>query len=353
MIYCTRLRSTGKQTLLRSEDTDLRPGETVIAEAEAGLDVATILYRKEDDEESGEEITEIKRKAGEDDLRKIEENAKTEAEGRYFCIDRIRTRDLPMKLVSTALTFDRKKFSFYFTAEKRVDFRELVKDLASKFRTRIELRQIGIRDEAKLVGGIGSCGREVCCKLFLNQFAPISIKMAKGQDIALNPTKISGLCGRLMCCLNYEHAEVARKGRRKESGEYKEKDRNTEEVTVTLDDETPLLEPLTQETSGQTGPAETEQKETVVQTAVPATGTQTAEQPAKQGRRKRRRGRRGQGQKPQSDQPASVKTKAEVEAGTGGGATDQKKQATGDKQAAPARKPKRRRRRKPAQEQKS
>jgi hypothetical protein len=127
-----------------------------------------------------------------------------ETEGRLFCHERIEARGLPMRLSGTSVSFDRKKFIFYFTAEKRVDFRELVKDLASKFKTRIELRQIGIRDESKLIGGLGSCGREVCCKLFLSHFEPVSIRMAKGQDLALNPNKISGLCGRLMCCLSYE-----------------------------------------------------------------------------------------------------------------------------------------------------
>jgi len=333
---------------------ELRPGETVIAEADAGLDIAIILYRKqEEDEEEGNDIPSIKRKAGEEDIRQIEENTKTEAEGRYFCIDRIRTRDLPMKLVSTALTFDRKKFSFYFTAEKRVDFRELVKDLASKFRTRIELRQIGIRDEAKLVGGIGSCGREVCCKLFLNQFAPISIKMAKGQDIALNPTKISGLCGRLMCCLNYEHAEGARKGRRKEPVPHVEVPPVEEDAAVTVVEETPAAGVETAERPEQIPVATPEQGAMPVQSPAPPSEKQTGEPPARPGRRsKRRRGRRGQGQKPQTEQQASGTQKPDTGAGAKTESTATPEQQPGTKPPGQGRRPKRRRRKKPPQEQK-
>ncbi|OGX68348.1 MAG: stage 0 sporulation protein, partial [Paenibacillus sp. RIFOXYA1_FULL_44_5] len=123
----------------------------------------------------------------------------------HICLQKIENHQLQMKLIDVEYTFDRNKVLFYFTAEGRVDFRELVKDLASVFRTRIELRQIGVRDEAKLLGGIGPCGRILCCSSFLGDFAPVSIKMAKDQNLSLNPTKISGLCGRLMCCLKYEH----------------------------------------------------------------------------------------------------------------------------------------------------
>ncbi len=355
MIYCTRLRTTGKKALYRAEDPELRPGETVIAEVDTGLDTAVILYRKEDQEEGSDSIPSIRRRATPEDLRQMDENRRTEAEGRFFCIDRIRTRDLPMKLVSTSLTFDRKKFSFYFTAEKRVDFRDLVKDLASKFRTRIELRQIGIRDEAKLVGGIGCCGREVCCKLFLTQFAPISIKMAKGQDIALNPTKISGLCGRLMCCLNYEYVEPAKKGRRKDAGPPMESVTTlNEETDLPPDIETRTVEVQTEERLPEmetpvSGPAEESAEQ-----AQPVPKKPAGEPSEPPGRRsKRRRGRRGKGQKARTtDQQASGPSGA----GAPPTGTEAPPAPAGQQGPAPQsgqrRRPKRRRKKKPTQEQK-
>jgi cell fate regulator YaaT (PSP1 superfamily) len=137
----------------------------------------------------------------------VEENKQAAHEAYQVCSDKVNEHDLDMKLVDVEYTFDRNKVIFYFTADGRVDFRELVKDLAAIFRTRIELRQIGVRDEAKMLGGIGPCGRMLCCSTFLGDFDPVSIKMAKDQNLSLNPTKISGLCGRLMCCLKYENDE--------------------------------------------------------------------------------------------------------------------------------------------------
>lgn len=133
------------------------------------------------------------------------ENSEKEKEAYAICEEKIRLRELPMKLISVEYTLDVNKIIFYFTAEGRIDFRELVKDLAAVFHTRIELRQIGVRDEAKLLGGIGCCGRPLCCATFLGDFEPVSIRMAKDQSLSLNPTKISGICGRLMCCLKYEN----------------------------------------------------------------------------------------------------------------------------------------------------
>lgn len=146
----------------------------------------------------------VLRIASEEDIKKHNENKAKEKEAFSICIDKIEQHDLKMKLIDVEYTFDNNKVIFYFTADGRVDFRELVKDLASIFRTRIELRQIGVRDEAKMIGGLGPCGRAMCCSTFLGDFAPVSIKMAKEQNLSLNPTKISGICGRLMCCLNYE-----------------------------------------------------------------------------------------------------------------------------------------------------
>jgi hypothetical protein len=135
----------------------------------------------------------------------VEENKKLEKEARDFCVERVMARGLQMKLVGAEATLDRKRIIFYFTADGRIDFRELVKDLAARFKTRIEMRQIGVRDEARLIGGLGVCGRELCCNTFLTSFEPVSIKMAKKQELVLNVGKLSGLCGRLMCCLRYEY----------------------------------------------------------------------------------------------------------------------------------------------------
>ena len=146
----------------------------------------------------------VMRIASEEDLRHAEENRKKEREAFASCLQKIRDHNLEMKLIDVEYTFDNNKILFYFTADGRVDFRELVKDLAAVFKTRIELRQIGVRDESKMMGGIGVCGRVLCCSSYLGEFQPVSIKMAKEQGLSLNPTKISGTCGRLMCCLKYE-----------------------------------------------------------------------------------------------------------------------------------------------------
>jgi len=158
-------------------------------------------------ENSAKELKRILRVANEKDLHQKQENENFEKEARSFCYERIMARGLPMKLVCSEAALDRKRIVFYFTADGRIDFRELVKDLAAKFKTRIEMRQIGVRDKAKLVGGLGVCGKELCCRLFLTSFEPISIKMAKQQELSLNTGKLSGSCGRLMCCLGYEYSE--------------------------------------------------------------------------------------------------------------------------------------------------
>lgn len=210
IIVSARLKAGCRHTQYLTDDDGIRRGDHVIVDAEMGQEVAVVLSVKPDAPDPEQPLKKVLRKLTREDKARLDDNARMETEGRMFCHERIAARNLPMRLSGTSVSFDRKKFIFYFTAEKRVDFRELVKDLASKFKTRIELRQIGIRDESKLIGGLGSCGREVCCKLFLSHFEPVSIRMAKGQDLALNPNKISGLCGRLMCCLSYEF-----EGRRK------------------------------------------------------------------------------------------------------------------------------------------
>ncbi len=181
-------------------------GDLVVVESELGLSIGTVV--RERHEVEGRELKKVIRLATEQDLRQKEENERLSGEYKAFCQERIMTRGLPMKLICAEATLDRKRIIFYFVADGRVDFRELVKDLAARFKTRIELRQIGVRDETKMIGGIGICGREVCCKTFLTSFEPVSIKMVKEQEIVLNTSKLSGLCGRLMCCLGYEYDET-------------------------------------------------------------------------------------------------------------------------------------------------
>lgn len=186
---------------------EFKKGDTVIVESELGLSIGNIVTERHPIENPAKELRKVLRKATEGDLNQKQDNENFEKEARDYCLERIMARGLPMKLVCTETTLDKKRIIFYFTAEGRIDFREIVKDLAAKFKTRIEMRQIGVRDEAKVIGGFGMCGRELCCKTFLTSFEPVSIKMAKQQDLVLNMSKLSGICGRLMCCLGYEAAE--------------------------------------------------------------------------------------------------------------------------------------------------
>ena len=187
-------------------DVSLESGESVIVDSEKGLVLGKVLSPPHEKEKRFilKSPKKVIRKAAPEDLEQFEKNQELEKEAFQFCRLRIRERNLSMKLVKTEVLLDRSKILFYFTSEKRVDFRELVRDLAAEFRMRIEMRQIGVRDEAKMVCGIGTCGRELCCSKFLNRFDLVSVKMAKEQNLALNPLKISGCCGRLMCCLAYE-----------------------------------------------------------------------------------------------------------------------------------------------------
>ena len=184
---------------------EVKEGDAVVVESDFGLSIGTVAVGKHEAGASERELKKILRLANEEDFRAREENKRLEQEARAFCAERVMARGLPMKLVGSESTLDRKRVVFYFTADGRIDFRELVKDLAARFKTRIEMRQIGVRDEAKLVGGMGICGRELCCNTFLSSFDPVSIKMAKRQELVLNVGKLSGLCSRLMCCLRYEY----------------------------------------------------------------------------------------------------------------------------------------------------
>ncbi len=186
-------------------DLLIEAGEKVVVETEKGPVLGTVLTVPFEKPINPPPSGKVIRKATPDDLEQFEKNRRLEEEAFRFCLQKIGERHLSMKLVKTEVVLDRSKILFYFTAEKRVDFRELVKDLAARFKTRIEMRQIGVRDEAKMLSGLGSCGRELCCSKFLSRFELVSVKMAKEQNIALNPVKISGICGRLMCCLAYEY----------------------------------------------------------------------------------------------------------------------------------------------------
>jgi len=202
-----RLREAGKITYFSPGGMHLRVGEYVIVEADRGLDYGQVLAATEAllDSDIDEPLKKIIRKANPWDIHQIDKNKKKIREVMDACSKKIQERKLPMKLIDAEFSFDRSKIIFYFTAEGRVDFRDLVKDLANVFKARIELKQIGVRDEAKILGGLGPCGRALCCATYLKDFEPVTIKMAKEQNLPLNPTKISGLCGRLMCCLGYEH----------------------------------------------------------------------------------------------------------------------------------------------------
>ncbi len=197
----------------------LSAGDRVIVDSEQGHGVATVVSepRPEERGPSDKPLKRVLRKATEDDIRRMEKNRELEDEAFRVCQQRVLEREMVMKLVRVEWAFDNSKATFYFTADGRVDFRDLVKDLAHRFHIRIEMRQIGVRDEAKMLGGFGPCGRPLCCSTFLRDFEPVSIRMAKKQDLVLNPAKISGICGRLMCCLGYEYSlyDDARKGEKK------------------------------------------------------------------------------------------------------------------------------------------
>ena len=203
-----RFKACGKIYDFEVDGIDVRPGDLVVVESELGLNVGRVVVEQHPVAENDRKIKKVIRKATDEDIDQQEENKNLEIEAMNNCLERIMARGLPMKLVKTEVTLDRRRVIFYFTAEKRIDFRELVKDLAAKFKTRIEMRQIGVRDEAKIIGSFGICGRELCCSKFLTSFEPISIKMAKKQELVLNTGKLSGICGRLMCCLGFEYTET-------------------------------------------------------------------------------------------------------------------------------------------------
>lgn len=203
-----RFKKAGKIYYFGPNDLDIHKEDYVIVETARGIEFGqcVIGIKEVSEEDIIAPLKNVLRIASEEDIKKHNENKAKEEDALNICTQKIEEHGLQMKLIDVEYTFDNNKVIFYFTADGRVDFRELVKDLATIFKTRIELRQIGVRDEAKMIGGLGPCGRPMCCSSFLGDFASVSIKMAKEQNLSLNPTKISGICGRLMCCLNYEQS---------------------------------------------------------------------------------------------------------------------------------------------------
>lgn len=201
-----RFRTAGKIYYFGPKDIEFKRSEHVIVETARGVEFGTVVLPNMDvdDEKITQPLKNVIRKATNDDIEREKRNREKEKDAYKICQEKIFKHGLEMKLINAEYTFDNNKVLFYFTADGRVDFRELVKDLASVFRTRIELRQVGVRDETKILGGMGICGRPLCCHTYLSDFAPVSIKMAKEQSLSLNPAKISGICGRLMCCLQNE-----------------------------------------------------------------------------------------------------------------------------------------------------
>lgn len=201
-----RFKKAGKIYYFDPAGLEINKDDSIIVETARGIEFGDCVIGPKEigEDEIVAPLKSVLRKATDEDIRIHLENKAKEKDAFNICIEKINQHSLDMKLIDVEYTFDNNKVIFYFTADGRVDFRELVKDLATIFKTRIELRQIGVRDEAKMVGGLGPCGRPLCCSSFLGDFASVSIKMAKEQNLSLNPTKISGICGRLMCCLNYE-----------------------------------------------------------------------------------------------------------------------------------------------------
>lgn len=202
-----RFKEGGKVYDFDAQDFVLKLGDFCLVETEKGKVIGEVKkpVRQVPAEKIERQLKKVIRVAVEEDMIHLKQNQELEEKAKKFCMEKAREKDLPIKLVEVEISFDNSKATFYFTADGRIDFRELVKDLAHEFKTRIEMRQVGARDEAKMFGGLGCCGRVLCCASFIKNFEPVSIKMAKAQNLPLNPTKISGRCGRLMCCLTFEY----------------------------------------------------------------------------------------------------------------------------------------------------
>jgi cell fate regulator YaaT (PSP1 superfamily) len=212
-IICVQSETSGKRIRAETGDETLHKGDLCIVESNLGGDLAVVVDEKSSlcrNPKAARGAVKVIRKATDEDIRKFEWLRGKERKAFAFCLQRIKARNLPMKLVSVRYFFNEKKGIFYYTADGRIDFRQLVKDLAKELRMRIEMRQVGVRDEAKMIGGLGVCGRCLCCHSFMKAFEPVTIQKARRQQIVINPTKISGLCGRLMCCLGFEEQSKGR-----------------------------------------------------------------------------------------------------------------------------------------------
>jgi cell fate regulator YaaT (PSP1 superfamily) len=293
-----RFERCGKVYCFKGNGLELKRGERVVVESDLGVSIGRVVIEDNTRDARGKELKSVLRRVSDDDLKKEVDNISLKKETLDFCNERIMARGLAMKLLGTDVTLDRKRIVFFFTADTRIDFRELVKDLAAKFRTRIELRQVGVRDAARITGGLGVCGRELCCRQFLTSFLPISIKMAKKQELALNTSKLSGICGRLMCCLGYEYEEKLREKEKKARKEHEEDEAKEQETKEEIIEE--IIEEVTEVTVEEPAPD-----------SEPArTSPAEAEKPA--GKRRRRKKRRSRG-KPKAEQQPKEQAQAKPE----------------------------------------
>jgi len=335
-----KFQQAGRQYKFNAQSLELKAGDKVIVETDRGRAMAIVVIppREIPDNEAPEGLKNILRTATEEDLALAETNTSREKDAYRHCVERIKSRKLEMKLVRAEYAFDGSKIIFYFTADGRIDFRELVKDLAHYFHTRIEMRQIGVRDEAKLVGGLGICGRELCCSSFLTQFNPVSVKMAKEQGLALNPTKISGQCGRLLCCLGYEFETYTqlKKGMPKQGKKVMWQDRECE-VThqnilrqqVTLRDREGNSSVVTMEelrTGQPNQPAETEKSGESHTTRLNMSKPQGQRSQDQKSQDQKAQGQRSQGQRPQGQKSQSQRTQGQKPKGQGGQEQSTRKQ---------------------------
>lgn len=238
-----RFKSCGKIYNFEIGDIEAPPGTWVVVESDMGMSIGLVAKPKHSIENAELPLKKVLRIASAEDTEAIKNNKAFTDEAKAFCAEKAKSRGLSMKIVSAETTLDRKRLTFYFTADGRIDFRELVRDLAAKFKTRIEMRQIGVRDEVKIIGGIGVCGRGTCCSNFLTSFEPVSIRMAKKQELSISQGKLSGICGRLMCCLGYEYDEFLESKQREKFVMAKEKtsDKGMESnASETISDEKPV-----------------------------------------------------------------------------------------------------------------
>lgn len=284
-----RFKSCGKIYDFELEGFDVSRGDHVVVESEFGVNIGRVVMDPTTVDD-GTSRKKVLRKATDEDRRQKEENREYEKEARSYCLERIMARGLQMNLVCTEATLDKRRIIFYFTADGRIDFRELVKDLAAKFKTRIEMRQIGVRDKAKLVGGLGLCGKEFCCRLFLTSFEPISIKMAKQQDLVLNTSKLSGTCGRLMCCLGFEYHSDSQAGSGPAGQGPEQSESNEEEREQAADIRDEVAENLSQDVCCAL-PSEAPSDSGQIRTPGPE-GAEQATEGQRQHRKRRRRHRK-------------------------------------------------------------